>query len=77
MHDLWAGDVTGAVDDFVLVRNDGVPAYNLAVVVDDLAMGVDQVVRGADLLSSSPRQALFATRLGGVPPGPCSPGHGP
>jgi glutamyl-tRNA synthetase len=66
--DLWAGKVTGAVDDFVLVRNDGVPAYNLAVVVDDLAMGVDQVVRGGDLLSSSPRQAWLATRLGGEPP---------
>ena len=66
--DLWAGNVTGAVDDFVLVRNDGVPSYNLAVVVDDLAMGVDQVVRGNDLLSSSPRQAWLAARLGGVPP---------
>ena len=66
--DLWAGEVTGVVDDFVLVRNDGVPAYNLAVVVDDLAMGVDQVVRGDDLLSSSPRQAWLAGRLGGVAP---------
>lgn len=66
--DLWAGEVTGVVDDFVLVRNDGVPAYNLAVVVDDLAMGVDQVVRGDDLLSSSPRQAWLAGRLGAVAP---------
>lgn len=66
--DSLAGEFTGVVDDFVLVRNDGVPAYNLAVVVDDLAMGVDQVVRGDDLLSSSPRQAWLATRLGGVPP---------
>ena len=52
----------------MLVRNDGVPAYNLAVVVDDLAMGVDQVVRGNDLLPSSPRQAWLSTQLGGVPP---------
>jgi len=66
--DLWAGEETEVVDDFVLVRNDGVPAYNLAVVVDDLAMGVDQVVRGDDLLSSSPRQAWLATRLGGAAP---------
>lgn len=66
--DLWAGEVSGRVDDFVLVRNDGVPAYNLAVVVDDLAMGIDQVVRGDDLLSSSPRQAWLARRLGGAPP---------
>jgi len=66
--DSLAGEFTGVVDDFVLVRNDGVPAYNLAVVVDDLAMDVDQVVRGDDLLSSSPRQAWLATMLGGVPP---------
>jgi glutamyl-tRNA synthetase len=68
VHDLWAGEVTGIVDDFVVVRNDGVPAYNLAVVVDDLAMAVDQVVRGDDLLSSSPRQAWLAGRLGGSSP---------
>lgn len=66
--DLWVGEVDGVVDDFVLVRNDGVPAYNLAVVVDDLAQGVDQVVRGDDLLSSSPRQAWLARRMGGEPP---------
>lgn len=56
------------VDDFVVVRNDGVPAYNLAVVVDDLAMDIDQVVRGDDLLSSSPRQAWLARQLGGIAP---------
>lgn len=64
--DLWAGEVSGVVDDFVVVRNDGVPAYNLAVVVDDVAQGVDQVVRGNDLLSSSPRQAWLTGRLGGT-----------
>ena len=63
--DGLAGQVTGVVDDFVVVRNDGVPAYNLAVVVDDVAQGVDQVVRGDDLLSSSPRQAWLTRRLGG------------
>ena len=66
--DVLAGEVTGAVDDFVLVRNDGVPAYNLAVVVDDIAQGVDQVVRGDDLLGSSPRQAWLTRRLGGAVP---------
>ena len=66
--DLWAGEVTGVVDDFVLVRNDGTYAYNLAVVVDDLAMGIDQVCRGDDLLSSSPRQAWLAQQLGGPAP---------
>ena len=45
-------------------RGDGVAAYNLAVVVDDAAQGVDQVVRGDDLLSSSPRQAYLAALLG-------------
>lgn len=68
VHDLWAGDVSGEVDDFVVRRNDGAYAYNLAVVVDDLAQGVDQVVRGDDLLSSSPRQSWLITQLGGTPP---------
>lgn len=66
--DRWAGEVTGVVDDFVVRRNDGVYAYNLAVVVDDVAQGVDQVVRGTDLLSSSPRQAWLTGRLGGAVP---------
>lgn len=66
--DLLHGDYTGVVDDFVLRRGDGVPAYNLAVVVDDAACGIDQVVRGDDLLSSSPRQAYLATLLGYPPP---------
>ncbi len=62
--DLLHGDYTGVVDDLVLLRGDGVPAYNLAVVVDDSASGVDQVVRGDDLLSSAPRQAYLAALLG-------------
>lgn len=64
IHDVLHGDFTGIVDDFVLRRNDGTPAYNLAVVVDDAAQGVDQVVRGDDLLTSAPRQAYLATLLG-------------
>ncbi|WP_345472540.1 tRNA glutamyl-Q(34) synthetase GluQRS [Glutamicibacter ectropisis] len=63
VHDQLAGDYTGVVDDFVLVRNDGAPAYNLAVVLDDALCGIDQVVRGDDLLSSAPRQAYLATLL--------------
>ncbi len=58
------GPYRGAVDDLVLRRGDGVPAYNLAVVVDDAEQGVDQVVRGDDLLPSTPRQAYLATLLG-------------
>jgi glutamyl-tRNA synthetase len=68
VSDLLHGTYTGVVDDFVLRRFDGVPAYNLAVVVDDAAQFVDQVVRGDDLLSSSPRQAYLATLLGHAPP---------
>ncbi|TQF74879.1 tRNA glutamyl-Q(34) synthetase GluQRS [Rhodococcus spelaei] len=64
VHDELHGSYTGAVDDVVLRRGDGVPAYNLAVVVDDADQGVDQVVRGDDLLSSAPRQAYLATLLG-------------
>lgn len=68
VRDRWAGAVEGVVDDFVVRRGDGVYAYNLAVVVDDLAQGVTQVVRGDDLLSSSPRQAWLAHALGAVEP---------
>jgi len=64
IEDERHGTVNGSVDDLVLMRNDGVPAYNLTVVVDDAAQGVDQVVRGDDLLASTPRQAYLATLLG-------------
>lgn len=62
--DELCGRYRGPVDDVVLRRGDGMPAYNLAVVVDDAAQGVDQVVRGDDLLPSTPRQAYLATLLG-------------
>lgn len=62
--DRIAGPYAGAVDDVVLARADGVPAYNLAVVVDDAAQGITQVVRGDDLLSSTPRQILLQRLLG-------------
>jgi len=64
VHDRLHGEVEGRVDDVVLRRNDGVPAYNLAVVVDDAAQGVEEVVRGDDLLLSTPRQVHLAGLLG-------------
>lgn len=64
IRDTLHGEVSGAVDDLVLRRGDGVPAYNLTVVLDDAHQGVDQVVRGDDLLSSAPRQAHLASLLG-------------
>lgn len=60
--------VERSAGDFVLRRGDGVFAYQLAVVVDDLAMQIDHVVRGADLLSSTARQIWLARALNGAAP---------
>ena len=54
--------------DFVVWRKDDVPAYQLAVVVDDIAMQVSEVVRGQDLLTSAFRQLLLYRAFGGTPP---------
>lgn len=62
--DLVMGEVPGSIDDLVLRRGDGMIAYNLAVVVDDAAMGIDQVVRGDDLAPSTHRQILLQQLLG-------------
>jgi glutamyl-tRNA synthetase len=67
-HDAVAGeqsvDVSAEVGDFLIARRDRAPAYQLAVVVDDAAEGVTEVVRGADLLPSTARQAHVQAALG-------------
>ena len=60
----YGEDLKRDCGDFILRRSDGVYAYQLAVVVDDAWMGVNQVVRGSDLLSSTPRQLWLQEALG-------------
>lgn len=70
--DGFHGPVTMNVDqqvgDFVVWKGSGTPAYQLAVVADDLAMEITEVVRGDDLLASTPRQQMLYTALGRSPP---------
>lgn len=69
--DLVHGEVrfpTDQIGDFVLLRRDGGPAYNFAVVVDDEAMRITHVIRGDDHLSNTPRQILLAKALGAAAP---------
>jgi len=63
-EDLLCGTVKGRIDDFVVRRNDGDFAYNLAVTVDDADQGVTEVVRGADLLETTGRQLWLYGKLG-------------
>ncbi len=62
--DRLHGEHAAIVDDFVVRRGDGVPAYNLAVVLDDAHQGIEEVVRGDDLLAGTPRQAWLHDVLG-------------
>ncbi len=64
VSDRLCGMSTHPIDDVVLRRNDGIPAYNLAVVVDDAFQGVEEVVRGDDLLPSAAPQQVIARLLG-------------
>jgi glutamyl-tRNA synthetase/nondiscriminating glutamyl-tRNA synthetase len=70
-HDLVRGDVTFSTDvigDPVIVRSDGRPQYNFAVVVDDALMEITHVIRGEDHISNTPRQILLYQALGFAPP---------
>lgn len=64
--DLLLGRVEEQVDDFVVRRRDGVPAYNLASPIDEADLSVDEVVRGADLAPTTPRQ-LWVAQVAGLP----------
>jgi len=56
------------MDDFVVLRSDGTPVYNLAVVSDDIDMGITHVLRGDDHLSNTPKQVLIYEALAATPP---------
>jgi nondiscriminating glutamyl-tRNA synthetase len=71
VHDIVYGDVafdSAHIGDFIMLRADGVPTYNFAVVVDDLTMEITHVIRGVGHLSNSPRQLLLYDALGAPPP---------
>jgi nondiscriminating glutamyl-tRNA synthetase len=70
-QDVVRGEVrfhTDVIGDPVLVRSDGVPAYNFAVVIDDALMGITHVIRGEDHISNTPRQLLLYEAFGWTPP---------
>ena len=70
-HDLVRGDVTFNTDvigDPVIVRSDGRPAYNFAVVIDDVRMAITHVIRGEDHISNTPRQVLIYEAVGAAAP---------
>src|SRR5271155_1347867 len=56
------------IEDFVLMRSSGLPTYQLSVVVDDIDMRITHIIRGADHLSNTPKQALIYQGLGATPP---------
>ncbi len=71
----WEDQIKGHIafenrelDDLVILRADGVPTYNLAVVVDDITMDVSHIIRGDDHISNTPRQILIYEALGAAPP---------
>ncbi len=71
VHDLVRGEVTfehESIDDFVIVRSSGMPTYHLASSVDDVDYGITHVVRGEDLLPSTPKHMLIGRAMGAPDP---------
>jgi len=68
VHGRTVEDPAATIGDFVIRRADGIPAYQLAVVVDDAAMAISDVVRGDDLVGSTARQLVLYRALGATPP---------
>lgn len=67
-NDMIKGPISfdnGELDDLVIMKSDGMPTYNMAVVVDDLTMGITHVIRGDDHVNNTPRQILLYEALGG------------
>ncbi|CAK7004318.1 MAG: Glutamate--tRNA ligase [Desulfovibrio sp.] len=67
LHDIVKGDITvdaSELDDMVLLRSDGTPTYNMAVVVDDMDMGITHVIRGDDHVNNTHKQILLFEALG-------------
>ncbi|GAB6172307.1 glutamate--tRNA ligase [Paradesulfitobacterium aromaticivorans] len=67
IRDLVRGDVvfeSDGIGDYIIVKSDGIPTYNFAVVVDDISMSITQVIRGEEHLSNTPRQVLIYEALG-------------
>ena len=68
-RDELRGDVTfGRIEDFVILKSDGSPSYNFAVIVDDVEMGITHVIRGEEHLSNTARQRLLYQALGATEP---------
>ena len=71
VEDVIRGNIVfsnAEIDDFIIQRSDGSPMYNLAVVVDDITMGINTIIRGDDHISNTPRQILLYRALGAEVP---------
>lgn len=71
LYDLVRGEITFPSDttpDFIIVKSDGIPTYNFAVVIDDALMEITHVIRGDDHISNTPRQLMLYKALGFKPP---------